>query len=137
MSGIFVDSNCWLYLLLQGQDPIKESRLRERLTGRNDLVISTQVITEVAANLVKKGRMPEDQLMLRLGGLRDAVGELQIVGWKTHATASRIRTAGGFSYWDSLIVAAALEAGCTELWSEDLQAGRVIEGRLTIVNPLA
>jgi len=33
MSGIFVDSNCWLYLLLQGQDLIKESRLRERLTG--------------------------------------------------------------------------------------------------------
>ena len=36
-----------------------------------------------------------------------------------------------------LIVAAALESGCTELWSEDLQAGRVVEGRLTIVNPLA
>jgi predicted nucleic acid-binding protein len=36
-----------------------------------------------------------------------------------------------------LIIAAALEAGCSELWSEDLQAGRVIDGRLTIVNPLA
>ncbi len=70
MNGIFVDSNCWLYLLLEGQDPAKESRLRERLAGRRDLVISTQVITEVAANLVKKGHMPEDQLMLRLAGLR-------------------------------------------------------------------
>ena len=42
-----------------------------------------------------------------------------------------------FSYWDSLIVAFALESGCTELWSEDLQTGRVVEGRLTIVNPLS
>ncbi len=137
MSGIFVDSNCWLYLLLQGQDPSKEARLRACLADRRNLVISTQVVTEVAANLIKKGRMPEDHLRQRLSGLRNAVGGLHVVGWDTHATASRIRSAGGFSYWDSLIVAAALESGCTELWSEDLQAGRVIEGRLTIINPLA
>jgi len=136
MSGIFVDSNCWLYLLLQGQDPSKEARLRACLADRRNLVISTQVVTEVAANLIKKGRMPEDHLRQRLSGLRNAVGGLHVVGWDTHATASRIRSAGGFSYWDSLIVAAALEAGCTELWSEDLQAGRVVEGRLTIINPL-
>ena len=74
--------------------------------------------------------------MVRLAGLRDAVGQMHVVGWETHAAASRVRSAGGFSYWDSLIVAAALESGCTELWSEDLQAGRVVEGRLTIVNPL-
>lgn len=41
----------------------------------------------------------------------------------------------GFSHWDSLIVAAALEAECTTLYSEDMQHGRVIEGRLTIINP--
>ncbi|HAT09512.1 MAG TPA: hypothetical protein DCS97_02725, partial [Planctomycetes bacterium] len=89
--------------------------MRARLADRRNLVISTQVITEVAANLIKKGRMPEDQLNKRLAGLRNAVGELHVVGWDTHATASRIRSAGGFSYWDSLIVAAALESGCTEL----------------------
>jgi predicted nucleic acid-binding protein len=137
MSGVFVDSNCWLYLVLHGQDSVKESRLRDRLGNRRDLVISTQVITEVAANLVKKGRMPEASLRLCLEGLREAVGVVQVVGWRTHEVASRIRDGGGFSYWDSLIVAAALESGCTELWSEDLQAGRVIDGRLAIVNPLA
>jgi len=55
----------------------------------------------------------------------------------TGLLASSLRENHHFSYWDSLIVAAGLEAGCTELWSEDLQAGRVVEGRLTIVNPLA
>ena len=39
-----------------------------------------------------------------------------------------------FSFYDSLIVAAALEAGCTRLLSEDLQDGQVIEG-LRIENP--
>jgi len=36
-----------------------------------------------------------------------------------------------------MIVASALIAGCTTLWSEDLQDGRRIEGRLRIVNPFA
>jgi predicted nucleic acid-binding protein len=41
-----------------------------------------------------------------------------------------------FSYWDSLIVAAALEAGCSILYSEDLQNGQIIDGTLRVVNPL-
>jgi len=55
---------------------------------------------------------------------------------ETHRTASRLRTDHQFSYWDSLIVAAALEAGCSILYSEDMQHGQVIDDRLTIVNPL-
>ena len=40
----------------------------------------------------------------------------------------------GFSFYDSLIIAAALEAGCARLYSEDMQHGQRIE-RLTILNP--
>ena len=39
------------------------------------------------------------------------------------------------SHWDSLIVAAALAAGCDTLYSEDMQDGQVFEGRLTLKNP--
>jgi len=48
--------------------------------------------------------------------------------WKLHA---RYR----FSYYDSLVIAAALSAGCTTLYSEDMQHGQVIDGRLTVINP--
>ena len=41
----------------------------------------------------------------------------------------------GFSLYDSLIIAAALESNCKVLYSEDLQNGQVIEGALTIKNP--
>jgi predicted nucleic acid-binding protein len=41
----------------------------------------------------------------------------------------------GFSFYDSLIIAAALETGCTTLYSEDLQYGQVIDGKLTIQSP--
>ena len=41
----------------------------------------------------------------------------------------------GFSHYDSLIIAAALEAGCATLYSEDLQHGQIIDQSLTIINP--
>jgi predicted nucleic acid-binding protein len=40
-----------------------------------------------------------------------------------------------FSYWDSLILAAALESTCSFVYSEDLQDGQRIENRLTVINP--
>ena len=41
----------------------------------------------------------------------------------------------GFSIYDSMIVAAALQAGCDILYSEDMQHHQLIEGSLTVINP--
>lgn len=41
----------------------------------------------------------------------------------------------GFSWFDSLIVAAALECGCQTLYSEDLQHGQLLDTTLRVVNP--
>jgi len=49
--------------------------------------------------------------------------------------ANTIKYKYGYSFYDSLFIASALEAGCTILYSEDLQDGQVIEKTLTIVNP--
>ena len=40
-----------------------------------------------------------------------------------------------FSYWDSLIIASALENNCSILYSEDMQHSQVIEDNLKIINP--
>ena len=50
--------------------------------------------------------------------------------------ASELREAHKLSYWDSLIVAVALEQECTLLYSEDLQHGQVFRDALKVVNPL-
>lgn len=49
--------------------------------------------------------------------------------------AMQIEAQTQISYWDALIVAAALLSGCDTLYTEDLQHGRVFEGQLTVVNP--
>ena len=134
--SVLVDSNIWLYQMLDRQDAAKGSRVAARLASADQLVISHQVLVEVGANLLKKGGLTEPQIRERLAGMLACVRLVAVDGAVAY-TASRIREAHHFSYWDSLIVAAALASGCTELWSEDLQAGRVVEGRLTIINPLA
>jgi len=49
--------------------------------------------------------------------------------------AMEIEAQAQISYWDALIVAAALLAGCDTLYTEDLEHGRVFDGQLTVVNP--
>ena len=52
-----------------------------------------------------------------------------------HDDALRLAGQYGFHIYDAMIVAAALEADCTTLYTEDMQSGQVIDGRLTIHNP--
>jgi predicted nucleic acid-binding protein len=54
-----------------------------------------------------------------------------------HVAALEIAAHTGYQLYDALIMAAALEAGCTTLFSENLQDGQVINGGLTIRNPFA
>ena len=49
--------------------------------------------------------------------------------------AMEVEVQGQISYWDALIVAAALLSGCDTLYTEDLQHGRTFDGQLTVVNP--
>ena len=53
----------------------------------------------------------------------------------THDAGVRIAAKYGLPFYDALIAAAALEAECTTLYSEDFQDGQVLEGRLTVRNP--
>ena len=53
----------------------------------------------------------------------------------THDAALRLAVSHGYHVYDALIIAAALEAECITLYSEDLHAGQIIDGRLTIRNP--
>ena len=53
----------------------------------------------------------------------------------THDAGRRIAAKYGYSMFDGLIAASALEAECDTLYSQDLQDGQIIEGRITIRNP--
>lgn len=133
---VFVDSNVWLYaFVLRPGEEAKHARALPFVEAVNRYTISTQVVAEVSVNLLKKANMPESDLLSVVEGPYRRC-EVTETGLECHRRASRFRASHSFSYWDSLILAAAVEAGCTTLYSEDMQHGQVVDGSLTILNPL-
>ena len=134
----FIDSNIWLYALVLAGDAAadqKHQRARDLLSRVDKPAINSQVVREVCSNLVKKARLGEAEVQRVIQDWY-LTCELHPSNEQQHLLASRLRETASFSFWDSLIVAAALDAGCSTLYSEDMQHGQVIEGRLTIANPL-
>ncbi len=133
---VFVDTNIWLYSLIQTDEGDERHVLAtDFLDGIERPVISTQVIREATHNLLKKAKVSEDKLrLLIMGWYQDC--EVTESNESQLLLASKLRESYSLSYWDSLIVASALDAGCTTLYSEDMQHGQTINGVLTINNPL-
>ncbi|MBF0192817.1 MAG: PIN domain-containing protein [Magnetococcales bacterium] len=135
MTGpVFVDSNVWVYALVASGDR-RHGLARACLVGLCQLpVINGQVLREVGRILRDKARIDEEELRRILERLHAAC-HLVPDRLELFLRASVLRERSGFSYWDSLIVSAALESGCVTLYTEDMQHGQVVEGRLTIINP--
>jgi predicted nucleic acid-binding protein len=103
-------------------------------TNQHNIAISSQVVIEVAANLLRKGSFNESQIAKFI---EDVYQEHFVidVSQKIMLEASKLRSKYSLSYFDSLIVAAALETGATLLYSEDMHNGLIVENQLTIANP--
>jgi len=85
----------------------------------------------------RKLKMSWQEVASALGAIRILCPSVAAMTAETHDAALRLAVRHGFHIYDALIVAAALEAGCATLYSEDMQSGQVIGGRLTIRNPFA
>jgi predicted nucleic acid-binding protein len=97
--------------------------------------ISVQVLNEFTHVAHRKLRRTWPEITDALDALRVLFPDPKSIGVITHAAAITIAQRDGFAFHDSLIIASALEAGCSTLLSEDMQHGQVIDGRLTIRNP--
>lgn len=130
----FVDANIWLYAFMEGQD-VGKSALAQTLVRRDYLVVSTQVINEVCVNLIKKAKLEETRIQ---GIIEDFYLKHIVVRLDKDILlkASELRVRYKFSYWDSLVVASALAANASVLYSEDMDTSLIVEGRLRIANPL-
>src|SRR5262249_13829182 len=123
----FLDTNVLVYALGQrdGRTPVAEDLLA---AGG---VISVQVLNELAAVAHRKLKMPWPDISAALEAIKVLCPSPVPLTLTTHETAVRLAISHGYHVYDGLIIAAALESDCTTLFSEDLQAGQVIERRLT------
>jgi predicted nucleic acid-binding protein len=126
----FFDTNILLYLL--SADASKASRAEALLAQGG--TISVQVLNEFVAVASRKLRLSWPEIHEVLGPIR-AVCSVNPITTEVHERALQVAERYGFSIYDALIVAAALQAGCKTLYSEDMQHGQVIERRLRVCNP--
>jgi predicted nucleic acid-binding protein len=130
MPGEFVDSNVVLYLASANTH---KAQISDELL-RSGCIISVQVLNEVTNVLRRKYRFSWDDLRIFLAMIRNAC-EVQPILVETHHLGLNVAERYGFSIYDSMIVASAMQSGCEILFSEDLQHGQVIDGILIIKNP--
>ena len=139
-SDCFIDSNIWVYALLEARnDAVKQRtalQLLRNLPTSVSILVSVQVINEFHWTLTRKYRLADDVVFDKatngIAALTSAVLPLKL---DTYLEASNIRKQYNLSFWDSLIVASALQAGCTTLYTEDLNHGMIVGKKLHIVNP--
>ncbi len=131
----FLDTNVFVYMFDETDDYKRtsaESLVRQALEGRNGC-ISSQVVQETVNVLTGKlGALPHQ--------VRRIFEHVLLPLWQINPSENLyhrgldLKMRYGYSFYDSLIVAAAIESGCKTLYSEDLQHGQQI-GDLTIRNP--
>lgn len=131
MSLPFLDTNVLIYAALQPDPRSEAARTLLRAGG----VISVQVLNEFANVARRKLRRPWPEVRRALAAVRALCPAPRPITATTHEAALALAESTGYAFYDALILASALEAGCDTVCSEDMQDGHVIEGRLTIRNP--
>ena len=136
MSGgkVFLDTNVLVYA--QDHDaPQKRKRSREliaEVVASGAGVISTQVLQEFYVTATRK--MGVAPLAAKTVLQSFTIFEMVQISPDLIAQAIDRSVLSQISFWDALIVTASVSSGCTTIYSEDLNAGQVIDG-VRIVNP--
>ncbi len=131
MSNVFLDSNICVYWF-DKSEPDKQDKALFLLSEKP--FISSQVVIETYIACSRKLKLPAAICDENILVLCDSTTILPIDA-SIFSTALLLKNKYQFSFLDSTIIASALQAECTTLYSEDMQHGQCIEGKLNIINP--
>ena len=137
MSGEFIDTNVFVYLFdeTDGRKRSKAKEIVRTALETRSARISHQVVQETLNVVTRKLPTPMTAEQAKQFLEQVLMPLWQVMPSQTlYRRGLDIQGRFGFSFYDSLIVAAALESGATRLYSEDMQDGQQIGG-LTIENP--
>ncbi|MEW6107765.1 MAG: PIN domain-containing protein [Nitrospirota bacterium] len=132
---VFIDTNLWVYLHADDSNKEKTEIIKSLVDNYfENIIISTQVLGEFFHILSKKGLKGKEEARQMVLGISSNFNVVDVL-YPAVIKAMDISILNGFTYWDSLILAVALENKCSMLYTEDMQHGQSIEGKLTIKNP--
>jgi predicted nucleic acid-binding protein len=127
----FIDTNVFIYI--QRTDEPKKTEISEKAIDFFDCITSTQVLNETCNILTKKYPSPKEEVKRVLQSIHKSCTVITVAkDYPDRALDYHFKYS--ISYYDALIVVAALEANCKYLISEDMQDGLIIDKKLKIVN---
>lgn len=129
----FFDTNVLIYAV--AKNGVRTSKAEELLAGGG--ILSVQSLNEFVAVARRKLNMSWKETSEFLDVISILCPNPVATSVKIHRTALVVAETYGYSIYDALIIAAALESGCRTLYSEDLQSGQVVNRQLTIKNPFS
>ena len=129
---ISFDTNLLLYLF--SSSPEKADTVETLLSEGG--TISVQVLNEFAAVARRKLQMTFAEISETADTLTQTLKVVPLT-LETHRRGLQLAERYGYSVYDAMILAAALESGCKQLLTEDLQHQQRVESTLDIVNPFA
>lgn len=127
----FFDTNVLLYAVAEN-DP-RSAQAEELLAAGG--VLSVQILNEFVSVARRKILMSWSDVTEALDAFRVLCPSPLPITMEIHEAAFKIAEKHVYNIYDALVIAAALEAGCAILYSEDLHSGQMISGQLTIRNP--
>ena len=134
---VFFDTNIIVYLFDKSEEKKHTQAKKIFIASLQDATsyISNQVINEfiVIASQKIENPIPLNHIRKNLEFLRTSLN-IHTIDFETSLKAIDVKLKYHFSFWDSLIIASALESNCSILYSEDMQHGQVIEDKLRILN---
>jgi len=128
--GEFLDTNVLVYAFTS--DPRAERAQRLLARGCSVGVQGLNEFTNVAR---RKLGMNWAEVREALAAIRTLCEAILPIDLDTHMEALRVSERYGCAIFDALVIAATLRAHCGVLWSEEMQDGLVVDGRLRIANP--
>jgi predicted nucleic acid-binding protein len=130
----FIDTNILVYLYSNSEKQ-KQSIAKILIFEKElEIVVSTQVLSEFTNILYKKYGYSIDTIKKAIADFKNNFS-ISSVSTKTIDRALGLMKTYKYSYWDSLIMASAIENNCPILYSEDFQHNQSLEKKLKIVNP--
>lgn len=138
---VFLDTNTLLYLH-DRNDAAKARVIRQWFVALIEAqlgCLNLQVLNEAANAMLRKRWFDSPRYVFEVIDGFSRLGDAP-VGWTEVGLARLLHVQVRYSWWDCLLLASALELGCTHFLSEDLQDGQIIADgtrSLTIVNPFA
>ena len=129
---IFIDTNILVYLVKDTSG--KAETIASIIADNSNIYISTQVVNEFCNVAIKKLGFSYKDILFSIDKFSEnfIISGVEIL---TIKDAIKVKEKYAYSYYDSVIIASALQNNCNILYTEDMQHTQIIEDSLTIINP--